>query len=296
MDMHDGLPTQQTPDGRDERPDPEPCVDCGVQLMPQKSTTGRWYPPPERCERCDRRFEIRRHRDDQRKQGCVAAWRNAEIPEVHASDVDEEYRWPDRIEEARKMLLGTPPGGGQWPCAIYLHGPVGSGKSTLAVKLLRAYLRHWRVEADERLAEWGDDYEPDWERATAKYVNLPTLLADKKESFDGGERVDFRDYREADFLILDDLGRESPSTSGTWAADQIYTLAQYRYTNRLPTVYTSNYGIEGLPDGNAIERQGRTYTNYGDRSVSRIAQMCGSSVGNLWEIELRGNHRMGGAS
>jgi DNA replication protein DnaC len=48
-----------------------------------------------------------------------------------------------------------------------------------------------------------------------------------------------RYIRRAQFLLLDDLGREHESESG-WSNEQVFSLLRYRHMRKLPTLITTN--------------------------------------------------------
>jgi DNA replication protein DnaC len=64
---------------------------------------------------------------------------------------------------------------------------------------------------------------------------------------------------ETQLLVLDDLGAEKASE---YVLDRLYLIINGRYENDLPTLITTNLGLEQL-------RQ-----QVGPRIVSRISEMC----------------------
>ena len=46
-------------------------------------------------------------------------------------------------------------------------------------------------------------------------------------------------------LILDDLGREKTTD---WTRDVLYDLINYRYSHRLPTIFTTNEDLGGYDE------------------------------------------------
>ena len=292
MNVPDSL-ADDAPSGKTDRPDARRCAadGCTTDVDPVQAPDGTWLGPTDLCDDCQARQTRHRQLQEIRTRRFKAAWRKAGIPKNVADDLnDESVTLDERIKGALQPAIETPPTGGSFPCATYLHGPVGSGKTTAACWALKAYLRRWRRNEPKRIEEYGDDYDDAWGRCTARFAPLVELLADKRESFGGGKEVQMQTYREADFLVLDDLGREQPSKSG-WAAEQIYLLVNYRVNERLPTVFTSNYPVHGLPEGNRDTTGGETRCNYDDRVVSRILQMCGSQTDTLYHIELSGDYR-----
>lgn len=71
--------------------------------------------------------------------------------------------------------------------------------------------------------------------------------------------TEFRKYRDARLLLVDDLGAAKPSE---FTEEVNFRLINYRYENELPTLMTSNL----LP--------GQLKDRLGDRATSRLAEMC----------------------
>jgi DNA replication protein DnaC len=52
--------------------------------------------------------------------------------------------------------------------------------------------------------------------------------------------------REAELLVLDDLGAQQ---SSPWANEKLFQLFNYRYNSRFPTVITTNnVGLQGIDE------------------------------------------------
>lgn len=123
---------------------------------------------------------------------------------------------------------------------IRLCGNYGCGKTHLAAAIIH------------RMAENG---------VVGIMVVVPELLNRIRKSFDNPnddtEKI-VKTVREAELLILDDLGAEKPSA---WVCEQLYMLINYRYEMMLPTVITTNCKTDELRK------------NLGERTVSRIIEM-----------------------
>lgn len=65
--------------------------------------------------------------------------------------------------------------------------------------------------------------------------------------------------KNAELLVIDDLGTEQNTE---WSASKVFTIIDNRYRNKLPTIITTNLGIDLLND------------RYGERTVDRIIEMC----------------------
>lgn len=299
MDMNEQLP-DNPPEGHDDRPEPEPCKKCDKLLQPVQSITGGWYRPPDRCDRCEREHLIKEHRKRQMNAGKRAVWKRAGIPQSINAEMSINFEWPGGCKESLEMMLRIPPTGAAcWPSGVYLGGRTGGGKTLWACKILKAYLQHWRVEADERRLEYGSEYDPAWERCTARFFDANNTLQAKKESFDSGDPVDLREYHNADFLVIDDLGRE---TISTWTSNQIMALINARVKSRKPTVFTSEASPRDLPDWNrkANQKTSAKPSNYDEAMISRIIQICTDPAteegeeSRLYEVKFKKNHRLEG--
>lgn len=82
--------------------------------------------------------------------------------------------------------------------------------------------------------------------------------------------AEFRKYRDARLLLVDDLGAERKPTEFTEEIN--FRLINHRYENHLPTLMTSNVEPKELA--------GRL----GDRVISRLAEMCE-------RVPMKGNDR-----
>lgn len=89
---------------------------------------------------------------------------------------------------------------------------------------------------------------------TCQFVSMQTILSDIQASFSGlGETESATMYRlaRADFLFLDDLGkeflgREYNANQSKWAEKILLEVLNVRANNKLPVIFTSNYTIQNL--------------------------------------------------
>lgn len=129
---------------------------------------------------------------------------------------------------------------------LILYGSVGGGKTGLAWSIVREVI------------ERGGD---------ALIVTFRELLADLKLSFDdrsAGLPTDYLRAPHVGVLGLDDIGAERPTD---FARDELASLIERRYSNRLPMVITSNY-----EPGDLARRLGHDELMVGERMVSRLAE------------------------
>jgi DNA replication protein DnaC len=104
---------------------------------------------------------------------------------------------------------------------LILHGPYGTGKSHLAMAIGQAVLGRGGL---------------------AIFATVPDLLDSLRETYDraaAGESFEtrFNRYRNADLLILDDMGTEKLTS---WGREKLFQLVNHRYNRWLPTVFTTN--------------------------------------------------------
>jgi DNA replication protein DnaC len=83
--------------------------------------------------------------------------------------------------------------------------------------------------------------------ATPVFVVVPELLDHLRATFSPSSHVSyddlFEEVKNAQLLILDDLGTESATP---WAREKLYQIFNYRYNLQLPTVITTSRKIEEL--------------------------------------------------
>jgi DNA replication protein DnaC len=81
----------------------------------------------------------------------------------------------------------------------------------------------------------------------ALFVVVPDLLDHLRATYAPTSEVSydqrFEEVRTAPLLILDDLGTQSATS---WAQEKLYQILNYRYNARLPTVITTNRGLEEI--------------------------------------------------
>ena len=123
---------------------------------------------------------------------------------------------------------------------LYLHGGVGTGKTHVAAAIMRRLVEEARVPS--------------------LFVTVPELLDHLRPNGPEGEGE--RDawaesVKNAEFLVLDDLGAEK--TSG-WVQERLFVLINHRYREELPTVYTSNVS------------PGELGARIGERTASRVIE------------------------
>jgi DNA replication protein DnaC len=139
---------------------------------------------------------------------------------------------------------------------IWLMGDVGTGKTTLAMLVSRMAL-----EAGHTVAIY----------------SLPRLLSRIRRTYDAeaGEQSYlefFERLTSVDLLHLDDLGAEK---SSDWVLEQLYAIVNDRYETQRSIVVTTNLQEPELRE------------QIGERTVSRLAEICDQYVIPLYGTDLR---------
>ena len=125
---------------------------------------------------------------------------------------------------------------------VYFCGDVGTGKTHLAVAVMNELIKRKRVPS--------------------LFVTVPELLDNLRGTYnDPGRDIDewMDAVKNADFLVLDDLGSERPTE---WVRERLFVVINHRYREQLPTLFTSNIGPKDLA------------AQLGERTASRIIAMC----------------------
>jgi DNA replication protein DnaC len=130
---------------------------------------------------------------------------------------------------------------------LWFTGDVGTGKTTLAMLISKA-----AMEADQTVAIY----------------SLPRLLALLRDTYDDDARYSLNELIDqlsaVDLLHIDDVGAEQTSP---WVLEQLYTIVNTRYEDGRAILLTTNLVTI---EGDAALRE-----QIGDRTVSRIYEMCG---------------------
>lgn len=106
---------------------------------------------------------------------------------------------------------------------LYIYsGAKGSGKTMLACCILNEIAKRYV--------------------GSVKFVNSLDFLEITKKGYQGSSE-EVNALYEAGLLVIDDIGVQM---SREWTDTVFYRLINERYTNRKPTIYTSNIPVEGL--------------------------------------------------
>ena len=130
---------------------------------------------------------------------------------------------------------------------LWFTGDVGTGKTTLAMLISKA-----AMETDRTVAIY----------------SLPRLLAQLRDTYQDKAQYSLNELIDrlsaVDLLHVDDVGAEQTSP---WVLEQLYTIVNTRYEEGRAILLTTN--LVTIDGDEALREQ------IGDRTVSRINEMCG---------------------
>lgn len=172
---------------------------------------------------------------DCRSDEIVKARRTAaRIPERYRNCRLQNFKSFDN-ESLRKAKATAKRFVEHWPAVeagLLITGPVGVGKTHLAVAILNELL--------------------DTKGTAVLFCDFSDLLDRIQASFGRGSDESQDDivapYRDAELLVLDELGARRPSD---WVREILYGLLNTRYNRKRLTILTTNFGDE--PDGRGGE-------------------------------------------
>lgn len=170
----------------------------------------------------------------------------ASLPELHAW-IDTLVADAKAVQAERDAPMATVTNGP----SLLLLGPVGVGKTFEAYGAMR------------QLAVSG--VRAQWEATTAA-----DLYAALRPRHGVDSEAEFRRYRDAVLLLVDDLGAERKPTEFTEEVN--FRLINHRYERHMPTLITSNASGDQLRE------------RLGDRVTSRLREMC-------QRVAMKGNDR-----
>ena len=229
-------------------PEPETCEYCGAKLYHRavisKGVVWLFSPRPERCT-CEKAAEY---------------WARYDAEQARKKAEEEEQM----KQEARRLrierLLGKSGIKKRFQQRTFANFVQDTPERRRCYQIARAY-----AERFPQYAEKGEGLYIEGSNGTGKthlaaaialyLINkgVPVvcktssdLLSDIKRGFDSGEATEYeilRAYKEADLLIVDDLGKEQCTD---WSMSTLYSILNDRYEDMKPTIITTNYNTEEL--------------------------------------------------
>lgn len=178
------------------------------------------------CEQCSK-YEKRMREPETYLKACG-------VPARYQKCSFENFRTDAGSEKAFRALRGLRTLEG----SVYLGGDVGAGKTHLSVATIKS------VSVSQP--------------CRASFQSATGILLDLRACFsqDGvSERDALKKYQTEDILVVDDLGAEKLTD---YVVQAWYSIIDFRYSNCLPTIFTSNLSM------------GEVAQRFGDRVASRI--------------------------
>lgn len=181
-----------------------------------------------------------------------ATTRAAQDQLLHAKSISERY--------VRDFIRDD---GSFTESGLLFIGPPGVGKTHLAVAVLRELIESFRVRG--------------------LFVDFTSLMHKIQSTFDPGSPESKRDVLDpvttAEVLVLDELGAQKPTP---WVNEILYLIMNGRYTRRLPTLFTTNFRLEGGSSATSTDKFDRVSTS---REVSQLASRISASLlSRLYEM------------
>ena len=170
------------------------------------------------CECTVRKRKLRSESDLDRRSSLNA---------FHDSSFDDFDQHISGMEEAFDIAYAY--SRGQTKPWLLLSGPVGVGKTHLAVAIGK--------------------HSKEVDNLEVIFTVVPDLLDHLRASFDPKAEHAYDDrfnqIRNAQLLILDDLGTENATP---WAREKLFQIINHRYTERFPTIITTNTDLAKIDD------------------------------------------------
>ena len=164
--------------------------------------------------------------EDDRRQSQEALLRYCQLPQGAIDMTFAAFEVSGQLKEAymaaRELRIER-----KVPFLLTLFGPRGCGKTHLGIAACHAWMG---------------------QGLPAKYIHVVDMLSDLRAGY-ADKRRGYDDrlalYRNVPLLVMDDFGTQQGTD---WALEQLDTLIDHRYIERLHTVVTTNGVPDDLPE------------------------------------------------
>lgn len=192
---------------------------------------------------------LKEQHDDERRQRVLfdSLYIPKEVLTARFTDVDINPERIDAVQTAVQYVENFMPG--KTKTGLYYYGAFGVGKTYLMCAVANELARTKNVQS--------------------LIVYTPDYFRDLRNSIGTDQFHDKLNYtKTVPLLILDDIGAEAIST---WVRDEVLgSILQYRMTENLPTLYTSNYDYSELEKHLAYSERAGTEQMKAKRIMERI--------------------------
>lgn len=201
------------------------------------------------AERCECAKTARPQRVEE-QSGIPPLYQNVDLDSFNTSGF-----MPDEEKVVRKLLWDLKTYVREYPPSdrpgLLFTGAPGTGKTYLAVAVFRAAIR---------------------KMAGGVFFDYQTLLDQIRSGYDkqsgATDKEAYRTALESELLLLDDLGAHRVTD---FTQDVVTALLTHRCNNRMPTILTTNWPLEGSSEKDTAKTLGEVI---GWRAVSRLHEMC----------------------
>lgn len=225
--------------------DPSPCVCeyCGKELEPLGIVFhGRLrLVSAVKCD-CEESAEAERRAAEQKAKEA----RLEELRRLESCGVRRRFLGATIAHRESNLFLAR--FGEDLGCGLYIYGGVGRGKTFEASALAKEF----------NAAGY-----------SVVFATVPGMLSSIQETYGNNDStiVKTARYTTCDVLVLDDMGKESPSQ---WAIGMLFQIINARYENLKSMVFTSQFALGDLKA--RMAKRGESES--AEAIASRIAETC----------------------
>ncbi|MEM7582217.1 MAG: ATP-binding protein [Acidobacteriota bacterium] len=249
------------PKGVEIEPDPDLCPECHGRGWKVVADGGAGSATRCDCQKRERGREFLAQSGlPERYRGCrLATFKtnhsaNPRVRDLLTRAHEISQRYVDRFFDPKRRRFRE--------AGLIYIGPPGVGKTHLAAAVLSEIVERYKVRG--------------------KFVDFTSLLHQIQSTFDekssDSKASILSPVMNAELLVLDELGAQKPTE---WVRNTLYLIMNTRYTQRLPTIFTTNYRLDSpnqqaAKGGDRVRRPDHQLltTRLSEQLVSRLYEMA----------------------